>query len=267
MTKKNQKAVVAMSGGVDSSTVAAILKNEGYDVVGITLQLYDHGMTVGKKGACCAGQDIYDAQMAAEKLGIHHYVLNYESVFKESVIDDFADSYLKGETPIPCVRCNQKVKFLDLFKFAKDLGADFLATGHYVRRLEKDGKAELHSGFDTGKDQSYFLFTTTQEQLDFLRFPIGHLNKAKTREMAKDFGLEIADKPDSQDICFVPDGKYSSVIEKMRPGALDDGEIVHSDGRVLGTHNWPKKRNRHFICRATLCYKNIAREKSGDSWS
>ncbi|MCL4170592.1 UNVERIFIED_CONTAM: hypothetical protein GTU68_049045, partial [Idotea baltica] len=211
-----------MSGGVDSSTVAAILKDQGYEVVGITLQLYD--------------QDIYDAQMAAEKIGIYHYVLNYESVFKQSVIDDFADSYLKGETPIPCVRCNQKVKFLDLFKFAKDLDADFLATGHYVRRLENDGKAEMHMGSDTNKDQSYFLFTTTQEQLDFLRFPIGHLNKSKTRELAKSYGLEIADKPDSQDICFVPDGGYASVIEKMRPGALDDGEIIDVDGNILGTH-------------------------------
>lgn len=237
MSEKKQKAVVAMSGGVDSSTVAAILKDEGYDVVGITLQLYDHGMTVGKKGACCAGQDIYDAQMAAEKIGIYHYVLNYESVFKESVIEDFADSYLRGETPIPCVKCNQKVKFLDLFKFAKDLGADFLATGHYVQRLEHGGKAELHAGADENKDQSYFLFTTTQEQLDFLRFPIGHLNKAKTRELAKEFGLEIADKPDSQDICFVPDGGYAKVIEKMRPGALDEGEIVDLQGNVLGKHN------------------------------
>jgi len=225
-----------MSGGVDSSTVAAILNDDGYEVVGITLQLYDQGMTAGKSKACCAGQDIYDAQMAAEKIGIYHYVLNYESVFKQSVMDDFADSYLKGETPIPCVKCNQKVKFLDLFKFAKDLGADFLATGHYVRRIEKDGKAQMHMGSDTNKDQSYFLFTTTQEQLDFLRFPIGHLNKSKTRELAKSYGLEIADKPDSQDICFVPDGGYASVIEKMRPGALDDGEIVDVDGKVLGTH-------------------------------
>lgn len=232
-----KKAVVAMSGGVDSSTVAALLKQQGYEVIGVTLQLYDYGMTVGKKGACCAGQDIYDAQMAAEKIGIPHYVLNYESIFKEAVINDFADSYLRGETPIPCVRCNQKVKFQDLFKVAKDLNADFLATGHYVQRIEVDGKAQLHSGFDDGKDQSYFLFTTTQEQLDFLRFPIGHLNKSKTRELANEFGLNVADKPDSQDICFVPNGDYSNVIQKLRPGALESGNIVLETGEVLGKHD------------------------------
>lgn len=232
-----QKIVVAMSGGVDSSTVAAILADQGHEVIGVTLQLYDHGVALERKGACCAGQDIYDAQMAAEKIGIPHYVLNYESIFKESVMDDFADSYLRGETPIPCVRCNQKVKFQDLFKVAKDLGADCLATGHYVQRIENDGKAELHVGSDMMKDQSYFLFTTTQDQLDFLRFPIGHLNKSQTRKLAKQYGLEIADKPDSQDICFVPNGSYSSVIEKLRPGSLDEGNIVMKDGTVVGKHN------------------------------
>jgi tRNA-uridine 2-sulfurtransferase len=232
-----KKIVVAMSGGVDSSTVAAVLKSFGHEVIGITLQLYDMGLTLAKKGACCAGQDIYDASMAAEKIGIPHYVLNYESIFKESVIDDFADSYLRGETPIPCVKCNQKVKFRDLFKVAKDLGADCLATGHYVQRIENNGKAELHAGFETTKDQSYFLFTTTQEQLDYLRFPLGALNKSQTRELARHFGLEVADKPDSQDICFVPNGSYAAVIEKYRPGALDAGNIILKDGTVLGKHN------------------------------
>jgi tRNA-uridine 2-sulfurtransferase len=232
-----QKVVVAMSGGVDSSTVAALLANQGHEVIGITLQLYDHGLALGKKGACCAGQDIYDAQMAAEKIGIPHYVLNYESIFKQSVMDDFADSYLKGETPIPCVRCNQKVKFQDLFKVAKDLGADCLATGHYVQRFEENGKAQLHVASDISKDQSYFLFATTQDQLNFLRFPLGGLNKPQTRILAKQFGLEIADKPDSQDICFVPNGNYASVIEKLRPGSLDAGNIVLKDGTIVGKHD------------------------------
>jgi tRNA-specific 2-thiouridylase len=231
-----KKVVVAMSGGVDSSTVAAILKHQGHEVIGVTLQLYDYGLTVGKKGACCAGQDIYDALQAAEKIGIPHYVLNYENIFKESVIDDFADSYLRGETPIPCVRCNQRVKFRDLFKVAKDLNADCLATGHYVRRIENGPEAELHQGFEITKDQSYFLFTTTREQLEYLRFPIGGLNKSQTRELAKHFGLNVADKPDSQDICFVPDGSYSKVIEKYRPGALDSGNIIFKDGTPLGRH-------------------------------
>ncbi len=237
MPNKKQKIVVAMSGGVDSSTVAAMLAHEGHEVIGITLQLYDHGVALEKKGACCAGQDIYDAQMAAEKIGIPHYVLNYESIFKQSVIEDFADSYLKGETPIPCVKCNQSVKFRDLFKVAEDLGADALATGHYVQRIETNGKAELHKGIDNSKDQSYFLFATTQKQLDFLRFPLGDKYKDETRMLAKKFGLEIAGKPDSQDICFVPNGSYASVIEKLRPGVLDAGDIVYKDGTVLGRHN------------------------------
>ncbi|MFI4983907.1 MAG: tRNA 2-thiouridine(34) synthase MnmA [Rickettsiales bacterium] len=235
MTQK-MKIVVAMSGGVDSSTVAAMLASQGHEVIGVTLQLYDHGVSLGKKGACCAGLDIYDAQMAAEKIGIPHYVLNYESIFKQSVMDDFADSYLRGETPIPCVKCNQSVKFRDLFKVAKDLGADKLATGHYVQKIIVEGKPELHQGIDSNKDQSYFLFATTKEQLDFLLFPLGGLTKDKTRELARSYGLEIADKPDSQDICFVPNGNYAAIVEKLRPGALDKGNFVDVTGKVLGTH-------------------------------
>lgn len=234
--KKDTKIVVAMSGGVDSSTVAALLKEEGYNVVGITLQLYDYKGIV-KTGTCCAGQDIYDAKRVAEKLDFPHYVLNYESIFKDAVMEDFADSYLKGETPIPCVRCNQSVKFRDLFKVAKDLGADALATGHYVRRVEGKNGAELHRGSDLNRDQSYFLFSTTREQVDFIHFPLGNLTKQETRAHAARFGLEIADKPDSQDICFVPNGDYASVIEKLRPGSLDKGEIVDLSGKVLGQHN------------------------------
>jgi tRNA-specific 2-thiouridylase len=228
--------VVAMSGGVDSSTVAAALHEMGYKVIGITLQLYDHGVAIEKKGACCAGQDIHDARQVAERIGIPHYVLNYESLFKQSVMDDFADSYLRGETPIPCVKCNQSVKFRDLFKVAKDLGADALATGHYVQRRDANGIPQLHRGQDKLKDQSYFLFATTKEQLDFLHFPLGGLSKDETRALARKYNLIVADKPDSQDICFVPDGSYAKVIERLRPGALDKGEIVHTDGTVLGEH-------------------------------
>lgn len=230
------RIVVAMSGGVDSSVVAALLKEQGYDVVGITLQLYDYGKALQKKGACCAGQDINDARMVAEKIGIPHYVLDYESLFKQAVIDDFVDTYLHGETPIPCVKCNQSVKFRDLLKTAKDLGADALATGHYVQR--KYGRmAEMHKAVDAAKDQSYFLFTTTQAQLEFLRFPLGGMKKEETRGLAARFGLPVQDKPDSQDICFVPGGDYARVIERFRPGALSAGDIVHIDGRVLGQHN------------------------------
>ncbi|MFM2044411.1 MAG: tRNA (5-methylaminomethyl-2-thiouridylate)-methyltransferase [Pseudomonadota bacterium] len=230
------RVVVAMSGGVDSSVVAAMLKRQGYDVVGITLQLYDHGMAIGKKGACCAGQDIYDARRVADALDFPHYVLDYESRFGQAVIDDFADSYLRGETPIPCVRCNQRVKFRDLLDQARDLGADCLATGHYARRVMAPGGPELHRGADPSRDQSYFLFATTPAQLDFLRFPLGHLPKTETRALADALGLPVADKPDSQDICFVPTGNYAAVVEKLRPGSLEPGEIVHVDGRVLGRH-------------------------------
>lgn len=228
---------VAMSGGVDSSVAAALLVEAGYQVIGITLQLYDHGEMLEKKGACCAGQDIYDARSVADKLNFPHYVLDYESVFKQSVIEDFADSYLRGETPIPCIQCNQKVKFRDLLKTAKELGAECLVTGHYIRRLEVDGKAELHRAVDHTRDQSYFLFTTTQEQLDYLRFPLGAMPKSETREHAKRFGLLVAEKPDSQDICFVPNGSYAKVVEKLRPGSLESGEIVDLSGKVLGRHD------------------------------
>ncbi len=230
------KVVVAMSGGVDSSVVAALLHESGYQVIGITLQLYDHGTAVGKKGACCAGQDIHDARAVAQQLGIPHYVLNYEDKFKEGVMNDFVETYLAGETPIPCVRCNQSVKFKDLLSTAKELDADVMATGHYVQRIDNNGRAELHSGVDNGKDQSYFLFATTQEQLDFLRFPLGGMNKEQTRELALKYGLMVSDKPDSQDICFVPDGNYAQVIEKIRPEAADPGDIVHVDGTILGKH-------------------------------
>ncbi|WP_338548052.1 tRNA 2-thiouridine(34) synthase MnmA [Roseovarius phycicola] len=231
------RVVVAMSGGVDSSVVAALLAEEGYDVVGVTLQLYDHGAALAKKGACCAGVDIHDARRVAEEMGFPHYVLDYENIFKDAVIDEFADSYLAGATPVPCIRCNERVKFKDLLETAKDLEADCMATGHYIQRKLGDFGPELHCAADAARDQSYFLFSTTPEQLAFLRFPLGHLeSKAETRALAAKYGLPVADKPDSQDICFVPNGDYASVIEKLRPGAADPGEIVHADGRVLGTH-------------------------------
>ncbi len=230
-----ERIAVAMSGGVDSSVAAALMVEAGYDVVGITLQLYDHGAMINKKGACCAGQDIYDARTVADKMGFPHYVLDYESVFREKVIDDFVDSYLQGETPIPCVRCNQQVKFKDLLQTARDLDAKALVTGHYVQRFEKE-RAELHRALDHSRDQSYFLFTTTQAQLDYLRFPLGGLPKHETREHAARFGLTVAEKPDSQDICFVPNGSYANLVSKLRPGALDAGDIIHINGTVLGRH-------------------------------
>ena len=234
---QDTRVVVAMSGGVDSSVTAAILKAEGYDVVGVTLQLYDHGAAAHRKGACCAGQDIYDARSVAERIGIPHYVLDYESRFKEAVIDRFADSYLAGETPVPCVECNQAIKFNDLLMTARELGATVLATGHYVasRALPGEGRG-LYRAAEEERDQSYFLFATTREQLAMLRFPLGDKTKAQTRELARRFELSVADKHDSQDICFVPSGRYTEVIERLRPGAAEAGDIVDLAGRVLGRH-------------------------------
>ncbi len=230
------RIVVAMSGGVDSSTVAALLAEQGHEVVGVTLQLYDRGHAAGKKDACCAGQDIHDAARVAEKLGIPHYVLDYEQRFRSEVIEDFADGYVRGETPVPCIRCNETVKFRDLLVVARDLGAQALATGHYARRVEGPDGPELHRAADTGRDQSYFLYRTTRAQLGFLRFPLGGLAKDQTRELASRFDLPVAQKPDSQDICFVPSGSYGDLVAKLRPEASEPGEIVDQAGRVLGRH-------------------------------
>jgi tRNA-specific 2-thiouridylase len=234
---QGHRVVCAMSGGVDSSVAAALLKAAGYDVVGITLQLYDHGEAIRRKGACCAGQDIHDARRVSAAFGIPHYVLDFESRFREAVIDDFVDAYVQGATPIPCVRCNQTVKFADLLWRARDLGASALVTGHYIEsRLRADGRRELVTPQDVARDQSYFLFATTQEQIDFLRFPLGRIPKPEVRALATTLGISVADKPDSQDICFVPEGRYADLITRLRPEAAEAGEIVHLDGRVLGRH-------------------------------
>src|SRR3954452_5978894 len=235
---QDTRVVVAMSGGADSSVTAALLKAEGYDVVGVTLQLYDHGAATHRKGACCAGQDIYDARAVAERVGIPHYVLDYESRFKEAVIDRFAESYIHGETPVPCVECNMSIKFHDLLITARELGAEVLATGHYVAsRMLPEGGRGLFRAREEERDQSYFLFGTTREQLDVLRFPLGERTKAETRELARQFGLAVADKHDSQDICSVPTGRYTEVIERLRPGAAEPGDIVDLKGKVLGRHD------------------------------
>jgi tRNA-specific 2-thiouridylase len=231
------RIVVAMSGGVDSSVTAALLAKAGFEVVGITLQLYDHGAAVGKKGACCAGQDVRDAARVAAHLGIPHYVLDYEARFHTAVIEDFADAYRRGETPIPCIRCNERIKFRDLLTTARELGASALATGHYVRRIVGSDGPELHRAADIARDQSYFLNRTTRQELDFLRFPLGALPKDETRRLAREFALPVAAKPDSQDICFVPQGSYAAIVEKLRPEAGEPGNIVDRNGRVLGRHN------------------------------
>jgi len=233
---QRRRIVVAMSGGVDSSVVAALAHASGAETIGITLQLYDHGVAVGRAGSCCAGKDIADARAVAERLGIAHYVFDYESAFRASVIDRFADEYVAGRTPIPCVRCNQGVKFTDLFKLARDLGADCLATGHYVRRVLGPHGPEMHRAHDPARDQSYFLFATTRAQLDYLRFPLGGMPKDRVRQIATEHGLIVATKPDSQDICFVPDGDYGGLVRKLRPAAAAPGEIVDLSGRVIGAH-------------------------------
>jgi len=233
---RDARIVVAMSGGVDSSVVAALAAKTGAEVIGVTLQLYDHGEAVKRSGSCCAGQDIYDAKTVCDRLGIAHYVLDYESRFRTGVIDRFADEYAKGRTPVPCSLCNQGVKFTDLIGFARELGADCLATGHYVRRVERDGQVELWKGRDPARDQSYFLYGTTRDQLGYLRFPLGDLPKSETRKLATEAGLVVADKPDSQDICFVPDGDYAGLVKRLRPETASPGEVVDLQGRVLGEH-------------------------------
>jgi len=231
------KIVVAMSGGVDSSVVAGLMARAGHEVIGVTLQLYDHGAAVGRKGACCAGQDIHDAKRVADRLGIAHYVIDSETRFQQSVISAFADSYAGGQTPVPCIACNQHLKFGDLLEMARELGAEAMATGHYVRRLEGPDGAEMHKAVDESRDQSWFLFATTREQLEFCRFPLGdYASKAEVRAVAAEMGLAVAEKPDSQDICFVPSGSYAGIVEKYRPDALEAGEVVAEDGRVLGQH-------------------------------